>query len=72
MADVNPAAEYHKNLPGFSGIKHKGMTAGKQINGQDGPSKPGSDSAREAYGNASFDKSPYQKIVKSMLEGHLR
>lgn len=70
--DGDQAPQYSKHLRGFEGIKHTGMTAGKQIQGYDGPSKPGSDSAREAYGNASLDKSVYQNIVKSMLGGKLR
>ena len=68
--DGDLAPQYSKNLRGFEGIKRTGMTAGKQISGSDGPSKPGSDSAREARAtNASFDRSIYQTLVKSMREG---
>jgi len=53
-------------LPGFSGIKHRGMTAAKQIQGFEGPSKRGSASAPEARAtNASFDRSPYQDLISS-------
>ena len=70
--DGDMAPQYSKRLRGFEGITRKGMTAAKQISGSDGPSKPGTDSSRESYRNASFDKSPYQSIIQSMLEGHLR
>jgi len=59
-----------KNLPGLSNVRR--TCAAKQINdcSYDGPSKPGTDSAPEARAtNASFDRSIYQNIVKSMREG---
>lgn len=63
------APQYNKHLRGFEGVKHTGMTAGKQIQGYDGPGKPNTASAREASGNASLDKSVYQKILESMSGG---
>jgi hypothetical protein len=69
--DGDLAPQYNKSLRGFVGIK-RGTTEGKQIQGYDGPSRTGSDSAREAYGNASIDKSVYQNLMKSMRGGHLR
>lgn len=69
---INPAPEYHKKLAGFSGVKRTG-TAAKQINGSDKALKPGEYSSPTASDNASFDRSPYQKMVqKSMVGGHLR
>lgn len=51
---------------GFAGISRTKKPA-------QGPSKPGTDSAPEARAeNASFDRSPYQKLAKSLLEGKLR
>jgi len=68
--DGDLAPQYNKHLRGFEGIKRTGMTAGKQAQGYDGPGKPGSASPREARtSNASFDRSIYQTLVKSMHEG---
>lgn len=64
---INPAEEYHKNLPGFSGVSRKGMTAGKQLQGYDGPGKPGSASPKGRPDNASFDTSAYQSVMPSLL-----
>ena len=69
---VNPAPEYHKSLPGFSGVK-RGSNAAQQIQGSDRPSKAGSASSKTAADNASFDRSPYQSMLqKSMVGGHLK
>lgn len=71
----NPNSSEHKfvtqtdrgGLPGFSGIRHKGTNAAKQIQGSEGPSKRGSSSSPEGLApNASFDHSPYQDLISSM------
>ncbi len=69
--DGDLAPQYSKHLSGFEGITHTGMNAAKQNNnGADRSGKPGSASAREAKNtNASFDRSIYQSLVKSMREG---
>ena len=56
-------------LKGLSGVKRTSNNAAKQIVGTSGPSKPGSDSPKGRPTNASFDSSPYQNIVKSMVGG---
>jgi hypothetical protein len=64
------ATSSQPQISGFGGIKRTGRNAAQQIQGYQGPSKPGSDSAPEARAsNASFDRSVYQNIVKSMREG---
>lgn len=69
--DGDQVPQYSKNLRGFEGIKHTSMTAGKQIQGYDGPGKPNTASSKESSGNASFDKSVYQTIRDSMKEGRV-
>lgn len=51
-------------LAGLSGIKRAGQKTEKQT-----PSKPGQYSAKTAADNASFDRSPYQDIVKKSMVG---
>lgn len=70
MSEINPAAEYHKDLAGLSGIRRPGMNASKQNNeGAARTSKVGSASAREAAYNASIDHSEYQGHVSKSLLG---
>jgi hypothetical protein len=60
------ATETNHPPAGFAGIKRTKKP-------MQGPSKPGTDSSPEGkVTNASFDRSPYQKIGKSLLEGKLR
>ena len=61
-------------LTGLSGIKRTDQKAAKQINNAstDGPKARGSASSKTSADNSSFDRSPYQSIVKSMIEGHLK
>ena len=56
------------DINGFSGVKRaKNANIATQIQGYEGPGKPGSASPKGRPDNASFDTSPYQSIVKSLM-----
>lgn len=66
---INPAEQYHKGLPGFSGLSHGVGPADKQIHGSKSGSKPGTESSKTAARNASIDGSVYHDMIAQSLLG---